>query len=65
VRHFVLKPLNTDSVRRSSLASRPGPRPEFVAAVYDASSGRPEFVVELAKACANEHVAPTAKMPVN
>jgi DNA-binding CsgD family transcriptional regulator len=63
VRHFILKPLNPESVRAilSGYLDQV-PEPEFVDAVFDATNGRPEFVVELAKACAHEHVAPTDKM---
>jgi predicted ATPase len=62
VRHFILKPLNVESVR-AILAGYIDqvPDTEFVQAVFDATNGRPEFVVELAKACAHEHLAPTAK----
>lgn len=63
VRHFALKPLSPDSVRQI-LASylEEAPDPQFVAAAYEATSGRPEFIVELAKACVNERVSPNASM---
>jgi DNA-binding CsgD family transcriptional regulator len=63
VRHFILKPLSAESVR-AILAGHLDqvPEPEFVTAVFEATNGRPEFIVELAKACAQEHLAPNAKM---
>ncbi len=63
VRHFVLKPLSPESVRQILAGHLDQvPDPAFVTAVYDATSGRPEFIVELAKACANEGITPIAKM---
>lgn len=62
VRHFVLKSLSAESVRTVLTAYvEQTPDREFVAAVFDATNGRPEFVVELAKACALEHLLPNAK----
>ncbi len=63
VRHFNLEPLNADSIA-SILANYldQAPSSEFVEAVLEATRGRPEFVVELAKACRSEHVSPSAQM---
>jgi len=58
VRHFSLAPLSLEGVRiilATQLSIEPDP--EFAAAVLDATSGRPEFVVELAKACRDERIA--------
>jgi DNA-binding CsgD family transcriptional regulator len=62
VRHFVLKALSLESVR-AVLAGHfdQAPEQEFVTAVFEATNGRPEFVVELAKACVHEQLTPNAK----
>ncbi len=63
VRHFSLAPLSLEGVRiilATQLSIEPDP--EFAAAVLDATSGRPEFVVELAKACRDERIAPSASV---
>ncbi len=62
VRHFVLKSLSVESVRAVLTGYlEQAPDQEFVNAVFDATNGRPEFVVELAKACVLEHLTPNAK----
>lgn len=63
VRHFALKPLSSESVRQILAGYLDqAPDPQFVTAVYEATSGRPEFIVELAKACVNEQITPSAAM---
>jgi DNA-binding CsgD family transcriptional regulator len=63
VRHFALKPLSSESVRQILAGYLDQvPDPQFVTAVYEATSGRPEFIVELAKACVNEQITPSAAM---
>jgi len=59
VRHFELTPLSREGVR-IILSTQLNVEPErgFVDAVLAATSGRPEFVVELARACRDEHVEP-------
>ncbi len=61
VRHFPLLPLSIESVG-TMLATRLGqvPEPEFLRSFFEATRGRPEFVVELATACEQEHLAPIA-----
>src|ERR1017187_8197142 len=59
VRHFSLAPLSLEGVRiilSTQLSVEPDT--EFVAACLEATSGRPEFVVELAKACREERITP-------
>ncbi len=66
VRHFVLTPLNAENV--SSLLSEyseQAPDPEFVEAVLDATGGRPEFAIELIKACRAQRIAPIAELAVS
>ena len=59
VRHFELTALSREGVRLI-LSTQLNVEPErgFVDAVLEATSGRPEFVVELARACRDEHVTP-------
>jgi hypothetical protein len=59
VRHFELTPLSREGVR-IILSTQLNVEPErgFVDAVLEVTSGRPEFVVELARTCRDEHVAP-------
>jgi DNA-binding CsgD family transcriptional regulator len=59
VRHFELSALSREGVHIIlSTQLSVEPEREFVDAVLEATSGRPEFVVELARACRDEHVAP-------
>jgi DNA-binding CsgD family transcriptional regulator len=62
VRHFALEALGAESIS-SILATNLDQEPsaEFVQAVFEATQGRPEFVVELVKACRSEHVSPIAQ----
>lgn len=61
VRHFPLEPLSVEGIASIvSGFSDWSPDPEFIAAVHAASSGRPEFAVELVRACRTERIAPTA-----
>jgi DNA-binding CsgD family transcriptional regulator len=59
VRHFELSALSREGVR-IILSTQLNVEPErgFVDAVLEATSGRPKFVVELARACRDEHVTP-------
>ena len=59
VRHFELSALSREGVR-IILSTQLNVEPErgFVDAVLEATSGRPQFVVELARACRDEHVTP-------
>ena len=59
VRHFELSSLSREGVR-TVLTTHLDIEPEhaFVDAVLEATNGRPGFVVELAHACRDEHVAP-------
>ena len=59
VRHFTLAPLSLEGVRiilSNQLSLEPDT--QFVEACLEATSGRPEFVVEFAKACREEHITP-------
>jgi len=59
VRHFELTTLSREGVR-IILATQLSVEPErgFVDAVLEATGGRPQFVVELARACRDGHVTP-------
>jgi hypothetical protein len=59
IRHFALSPLSRGGALEV-LSTQLNVEPEhtFVDAVLEATSGRPGFVVELARSCSDEHVAP-------